>query len=147
MRFSENGRLKSDDRKKFNRCVYAFTERIVSFVQLKNVGDVQSAGRHSLGGSFAQVYGRHAARCATGARKGYLFTIAYRLIIDGSRRLQTLLGRGGWGSSRYGSGRRLQKRSGPDARPGVRGAQGEWRSMIMLRDWEGYTPYEGRSRK
>ena len=102
---------------KFNECVYAFTDALYRFV-LKNVGDVQSA-EDIVQESFVRLWETR-GKVRDGSQKSYLFTIAYRLIIDRSRRLKHSSGVEVETLSRYGS---LQ-RSGSDARPGVGGAQG-----------------------
>jgi len=120
---------------KFNECVDAFTDALFRFV-LKNVGDVPSA-EDIVQESFVRLWEtRGKVREESG--KSYLFTIAYRLVIDRSRRL------------RHSSGVEVEtlfraaseegySDIGQTLSQALAGLKEEWRSMIMLRDWEGYS--------
>ncbi len=120
---------------KFNECVYAFTDALYRFV-LKNVGDVQSA-EDIVQESFVRLWETR-GKVRDGSQKSYLFTIAYRLIIDRSRRLKHSSGVEVETLSRYGSEDGYGDLGQTLARA-LEGLKEEWRSMIMLRDWEGYS--------
>ena len=120
---------------KFNECVDALTDALFRFVH-KNVRDVQSA-EDIVQESFARLW-QMRGKVRYESCRSYLFTVAYRLIIDRSRRLrhasaaeiETLAGVGV--ESAYSDLNQTLSRA-------FDGLKEEWKSLVMLRDWEGYS--------
>ncbi|MDE6483126.1 MAG: RNA polymerase sigma factor [Rikenellaceae bacterium] len=120
---------------KFNEYVNAFTDALFRFV-LKNVKDVPSA-EDIVQESFVRLWETR-DKVREGSQKSYLFTIAYRLVIDRARRLRhssgvevETIGRPGPSEGYSDLGQTLSR--------ALDGIKEEWRSLIMLRDWEGYS--------
>lgn len=120
---------------RFNECVDAFSDALFRFVY-KNVGDVQSS-EDIVQESFVRMWETR-DKVREGSDKSYLFTIAYRLVVDRARRLRhssgvevETLGRAGNDSGYSDLAETLAR--------ALDGLREEWRSMIMLRDWEGYS--------
>lgn len=120
---------------RFNECVNAFSDALFRFVY-KNVGDVQSS-EDIVQESFVRMWETR-DKVREGSDKSYLFTIAYRLVVDRARSLRhssgvevETLGRAGHDSGYSDLAETLAR--------ALDGLKEEWRSMIMLRDWEGYS--------
>ena len=119
----------------YNGCVDTFSDNVYRFV-LKSLRDTEAA-RDIVQEAFLRLWENREAVIG-GKEKSYLFTIAYRLVVDHVR-----------GQSRYAGSDALKNRAG-SAESGYNNlgevlsqaldTLGETqRNLILLRDYEGYS--------
>lgn len=120
----------------FNKCVSDLTDGLFRFV-VKNTRDVPSA-EDIVQESFVRLW-ENRDKVVFGSSKSYLYTIAYRLLVDRGRRRSVH----NEVDVSVAAGIRNSEEHHPDLDGIIASALGklrdDWRMVVLLRDMEGYS--------
>lgn len=121
-------------RKQFNECVHLYGDRVFGFA-LKNLGDEADA-RDIVQEAFEKMWRKH-ERVEFEKSRSYLFTTAYHCIIDHVRKVKRMDFEA---PEEKGSMREEEQQDNRQwIEEGLRRLGDQERSLIMLRDYEGYS--------
>ncbi|MCP4123697.1 MAG: RNA polymerase sigma factor [Bacteroidetes bacterium] len=121
-------------RKEYNYCVEQYADKVYGFA-LKHIGNSDDAN-DVVQESFEKLWMKHEeVRQATS--KAYLFSIAYHCIIDHHRKVKRMAVEPIDETALTSNGRNLEDRQWIDE--GLKRLTEQERSLILLRDYEGYS--------